>query len=127
MRRLPGLATSVLRQSLASRTRPHGRLIVRWCLAVLVVVLSGAASSASAATRNQPLVTAFMDPMTFGGPSTSSAFARVRAAGASVVRLMVPWQGIAPTARPPSFQPADPADPNYKWAAMDRQVKIANG
>jgi hypothetical protein len=53
------------------------------------------------------------------------AFARMRTAGAGVVRIYADWRSIAPTTEPASWNPTNPADPNYKWSGLDTQVRTA--
>jgi len=53
-------------------------------------------------------------------------FQRIRAAGATAVHLDVPWDRIAPSQRPRSFDPTNPADPAYDWAALDALVLRAH-
>jgi hypothetical protein len=50
---------------------------------------------------------------------------RAREARANLVLLGVGWSGIAPATRPAGFDPADPADPAYKWEALDGAVRSA--
>ena len=45
--------------------------------------------------------------------------------GASKVRLMVFWRSVAPAREPASWDPADPADPAYRWADVDVRVRRA--
>jgi hypothetical protein len=56
---------------------------------------------------------------------TPTHFARVKQAGAGVVKITVSWRAIAPDAPPPGFNPADPADPAYDWALYDGYVRAA--
>lgn len=95
-----------------------------------VAVAAGLAAAttvadAAAPLPSRPLATGVVDAATFGGPEAAAAFRRVRGAGASVARLTVDWQAIAPTARGPAFAETNPAAPEYRWAAVDRQVKGA--
>lgn len=50
------------------------------------------------------------------------AFERVKSAGASYVRIAFEWSEIAPRDLPASWQPENPADPNYDWERTDRAV-----
>jgi hypothetical protein len=52
---------------------------------------------------------------------------RIAAAGASVVHLTLDWRSVAPITKPPSFDPADPEDPAYRWSRYDRRVASAVG
>jgi hypothetical protein len=82
---------------------------------------------AAAALVTGPFQTGVMDPAAFAGPEASAAFATARAAGASFVRIPAEWRSIAPEGLtpPPGFDAADPADPQYRWSALDRQVRGA--
>lgn len=73
----------------------------------------------------RPLVTAVVDPFVFSGSNAPLALSRVRVAGAGVARLLLYWRQVAPTTKPASFEPANPADPSYDWSALDRFVKLA--
>jgi hypothetical protein len=53
------------------------------------------------------------------------AFQRIKAAGASYVRIAFEWREIAPRNLPSSWQPQDNADPNYDWEQTDRGVTAA--
>ncbi len=74
-----------------------------------------------------PLATAFTDPAAFGGAEAPFALRRTRAAGATAVRIVVSWRQIAPggTTRPSGFDAGNPAAPQYRWAAIDRQIRLA--
>ena len=76
-----------------------------------------------------PLRTSLLDPFTFTGADQAAAFGMARSAGASYIRLVVPWSQIAPTARPSDFVPTDPDSPYYSWAWLDGSVTAieANG
>ena len=56
---------------------------------------------------------------------TPVAMERVRASGATMTLLPVRWTLIAPEKQPESWNPADPADPNYDWSFIDTQVRNA--
>jgi hypothetical protein len=86
---------------------------------VAVLLLGLALAGSSSATVPHPLQTGFVDPSAFGGPNPAASVAQARTAGASVVRLVLFWNTVAPT------QPANPGDPNdaaYQWKDIDRQV-----
>src|SRR5918999_3480037 len=57
-----------------------------------------------------------------GGPAADRAVAEWRALGVDVVRIFAQWSRIAPAARPPGFDAADPAEPSYAWAYVDGAV-----
>ena len=75
-----------------------------------------------AAVAAGPLQTAITDQGQIEGADADLALARVRASGASVVRLSLSWRNIAP--RRPSVA-TNPADPAYNWDAYDRKVRLA--
>jgi hypothetical protein len=50
------------------------------------------------------------------------AFENVRKAGGRMVLTPLEWGWVGPRNRPASWQPEDPADPNYDWDAYDRWV-----
>ena len=89
----------------------------------LLLFLSLAVPAMGAAAH--PLETAFLDPAAFGGPEADLAFARASDAGTTVVRLQLIWSVTAPERRPRGFDPTDPADPGYRFAALDEQVRRA--
>ena len=76
-------------------------------------------------SRTIPLRTALVDPSLFSGAQHDTAFARSRAAGASSVRLTVPWRAIAPEMPPPGFVASDPTSPGYSWTGFDAIVTSA--
>ena len=97
-------------------------------LAVIAVALGVVATAdpRSAATNGPPLRTAVMDPTLTAGADLATATARIRAAGATAIRLNVDWGAVAPgPARSASFDPANPQDPGYRFAALDAQVRRA--
>jgi hypothetical protein len=53
------------------------------------------------------------------------AFARIREAGASVVRIPVDWRSVVAPEPGPSFDPADPASPAYHFGSIDAAVRGA--
>jgi Cellulase (glycosyl hydrolase family 5) len=97
------------------------------------VVLAAVASSSVAAssvrtysTRGTlPLRTSLDDPFTLTGPDRAAGFVKVRAAGASYVRLLAPWNEIAPTTPPAGFDAADPTSPAYSWSWLDSTITSA--
>ena len=73
------------------------------------------------------LTTAVFDPARFGSASPEKHFARAVVSGASAVRLSLYWPSVAPGADGgASFDPSDPEDGAYNWAAFDRQVRAAS-
>lgn len=78
-----------------------------------------------APTRASSFQTGFFDPV-FGSNQGLTWLGRSAADGASVVRVMPSWAAIAPSRRPSAFDPRDPADPAYRWAALDQTIRDAN-
>ncbi len=89
------------------------------CLAAVLVagaLLATVVQPAGAGAR--PLVTG----ITFVGDSDPLAFQQVRTTGAQLARVLISWREVAPRKEPTSWQPEDPADPNYNWAPIDLAV-----
>jgi hypothetical protein len=72
-----------------------------------------------------PLATGLIDPAAFTGPEADTALARVRAAGATFVRLQLIWALTAPATRPKGFEATAPGDPAYQFGYLDREVTLA--
>lgn len=96
-----------------------GRRAVLACFVTLAVV------PAPAAAAPDRLDTGIIDQAALGGGSADVAFSRIRAAGATTVRIVVYWNWIAPASRPARFDSADPGAPGYRWALIDAQVRRA--
>jgi hypothetical protein len=80
------------------------------------------ASCAPAFAR--PFQLGFFDDVVFGDAATRGTWIdRTVDAGGGVVRITPPWALIAPSRRPSGFDPADPADPAYRWTAVDALVR----
>lgn len=106
----------------------------RVCSAGAVIALAATAVSAgSAAGRvrrvyttgsTRPLRTALLDPfqLSYANPR---GFAMTRQAGAQYVRLVVPWNEIAPVTVPQGFDASDADSPDYSWAGLDATVEAA--
>lgn len=105
---------------------------------VIVVLAAVAATSGWAAPRKAthatriystgttlPLRTSLDDPFALTGPERAEGFVKARASGASYVRLVVPWNLIAPTTPGAAFAPADPTSSGYSWNWLDSTVQSA--
>ena len=103
-----------------------------FAFAAVAVCVAAAAATAAAAARGSaprvvttpatiPLRTAFFDRI-FEGPDQVTAFGMAQAAGASYVRLEVPWRSIAPATPSAAFVATDPTSPGYSWAGIDLTV-----
>jgi hypothetical protein len=97
----------------------------------LAVAAAGTSSAAKAAHQRVistratiPLRTAFFDRI-FESPEQATAFSMAQAAGASYVRLGVPWRSIAPASPTSAFVATDPASPEYNWTGIDVTVEDA--
>jgi hypothetical protein len=98
-------------------------------LALAVVTAPAGVAGRVAATYSTPgtapLVTALVDPALFDSSQRQTAFALSRSAGATYVRIGVPWQVIAPSLRPSGFDARDPTSPGYSWAGLDATIEAA--
>lgn len=89
-----------------------------------IVVVSCAfllVSARSEAALAQPLFTGIAGLDTY----EPAALEQVGASGATLVHIAVPWASVAPRKQPDDWSPADPADPNYRWASTDYAVMAA--
>ena len=98
-------------------TRPH---VIRgvWnlgCLAAAFVLLAPGVAEAG------PIRTAFVDGVVHGA-NRADGIAKMRAAGATMVRIDLNWRAVAPANRPAGFSPADPNDPAYNWGPFDQTI-----
>jgi hypothetical protein len=103
------------------------RLPLRWIALAAVVGCAILLAPAATARGAQPLETAVVDPINFVEPNLDLTMGRVRSAGSSAVRILVPWRYVAPltTSKPAGFDAANPTDPAYKWTVVDSQVRAA--
>ncbi len=58
------------------------------------------------------------------GPEGTLVSARIRAAGASVVKIVVAWSQIAPSKPTSDFDASNPFDRQYHWYELDRQIAL---
>jgi hypothetical protein len=102
----------------------RGRLIVSVCaLGALVWVCA-----AGAGVPNRPLRTGvYIDPglAPWSGSPPALAFNRIVSTGATSARITLYWYQVAPAAKPVTWDPANPADPNYRWGNYDALVQNA--
>jgi hypothetical protein len=101
-----------------SGTLPPMRPRFAVAAAVLVAALIGATQAQSA----RPLRTALYFPPEAVGPSRDLIYKRIASSGATFLRIMLNWKDVAPAQRPASWDPADPADPHYRWHKYDQLV-----
>jgi hypothetical protein len=71
-----------------------------------------------------PLRTAIWDS-SFQGSDRDTALSMTRSAGASYVRLPVPWSLIAPSTPAVDFVATDPTSAGYSWGVIDATVMAA--
>jgi hypothetical protein len=102
------------------------RIGARVLVIAAVVAWLGGSGIAQTTSIANPLQTGIFDPYSFA-QQPAPAFSRVHSAGATVVRLVVQLESVAPpgSVKPPAFDPADPADPAYDWSRVDTQVTKA--
>lgn len=97
----------------------HRRVI----LAALVAALALGVATTAAQAASGALRLGFFDYHPFTTGDAAPWIARAQAEGTHVVRLSLAWSSVAPSARPATFDAANPADPAYRWPALDQQVK----
>ena len=91
--------------------------------AILALLASAAVAGVLAGSASAgPMRTGIVEPQHFGA-GNPVAFDRTKATGASVVRLIMQWNGVAQTG--PPADPTNPADPSYDWAPFDSQARLA--
>jgi hypothetical protein len=88
------------------------------CALALGVTLLLATATRPADASARPLVTGIAGI----GDYEADIFGEARSSGASLVRLALNWDDVAPTQKPASWDPANPADPHYDWSYIDRGV-----
>ncbi len=99
----------------------NAAVLPRLVIAALLLVALALPTPAAAA---RPFATGLTDFDAFS-PGQDLGFARARGAGASYLRLVVGWSGVAPASKPPGFDATNPDDPAYHWAFYDDQVRRA--
>ena len=90
-------------------------------LTALAFALCCWALAATAAAAPRPLNTGVSNVYS----NESPAFEDVRAAGGTIALGPARWNVIAPSNKPASWNPEDPADPNYDWDFLDHWVRHA--
>ena len=93
-------------------------------IAVAVCAAAGASLAGNRAATPRPLLTAVVDPAAVS-EDPALAMRRIRAAGATVVRLVLPWEAVAPAWPAAGFDAANPDDPAYSWGRFDDDVRTA--
>ncbi len=85
----------------------------------------GLALLAASPAEGRPLVTGVADPQA-NALGDQTTFDRIRDAGARFVRLTILWEQVAPRSEPLVWLPDSPADLNYDWTTVDREVQMAD-
>lgn len=52
-------------------------------------------------------------------------FDRIKATGADFTRIIIYWSQVVGNTKPVSWDPTDPADPNYDWTMIDPEIRKA--
>lgn len=88
--------------------------------AVLAGAIAGACGAGPAAAHGVPLQTG----LSLSGVESEATpnFAEAAQTGARFLKVVVHWWEVAPRVPPPGFNPANPEDPAYRWAAADRVI-----
>ncbi len=106
--------------------------------AALFFFVSGSSSAAPTPQAHRTAYQGSLTPFSSGlrtaiesyaplGPEGPLTTKRMRAAGASAVKIVISWNRIAPAERQPGFDPINPFDPSYDWHELDREVNLAVG
>ncbi len=103
--------------------RPSPPLHLRAAAAVACIAASFALPAA-ACGYGVPLRTG-IDTTPASGTYEQQVLAHTRSSGAQLLKLGVDWNQIAPTIRPPGFEPANPDSPGYNWSELDRETADA--
>jgi hypothetical protein len=95
--------------------------------ALLVALAALLTIGGPAGADAQPLRLGFADSLFFSGEASVRAewLHRATTTGGTLIRINVPWSGIAPKTRPPGFDATDPAAAGYRWTTLDEAVREA--
>ena len=110
--------TPCIRQRLKQIMRLPAATLALVLLALLPAAASGAPSSFARGVLDE-------GAMRYGGDAERAEGLRLAAAsGLSIVRVDVRWADVAPDGdeKPTGFDAADPSDPRYRWAEVDRTI-----
>jgi Concanavalin A-like lectin/glucanases superfamily len=91
----------------------------------VAVLIAGVAGLSGVALAGSPLKTGVISAPAIRGANDELQFARIKGAGASFVTIPVNWDEVAPTVRPPRFDPSKRGDPAYRWGPVDQRVRLA--
>jgi hypothetical protein len=70
-------------------------------------------------TGRKPLI---FDIGLLAGSESNPALEEAHSLGANAIRVLVPWNLVAPPERPADFRPSDPSDPNYDFGNYDEAL-----
>ncbi len=91
-------------------------------LSLLLCLMAVAAlDAASSQARVRPLNTG----ISYVYDNDVAAFENAKKAGVGIVQTPLRWASVAPDKPPASWNPQDPADPNYDWEFIDQWVSRA--
>ena len=99
----------------------------RWGLAILpcLLLLTLLLALPSAAPAARPLHTAVDPDGPYSGADATLVANRLRAAGASGMRVLLNWREVAPANPSSGFDASNPGDPQYRWAKFEGEVRAA--
>jgi hypothetical protein len=102
-----------------SRPRRLGALIAFICAAAIV---------SPAAAGAHGLRIGFDESLFLSGEATtrSTWLSHATESGGSIARMDVRWSSLAPSKPTAGFEATNPADPGYRWGALDAAVQDAN-
>ncbi len=92
---------------------------------IACLLAAGITVSVSPARAAPPFRTAIIPEDVVSPSNYQLEYSRIKAAGASAVRLVFSWAQIAPATRPSGFNPVNPADPAYDWETVDHDIILA--
>lgn len=90
-------------------------------LALLAVGALAAFFAPPASAGPRPLNTG----ISYVDSNTAAALQHVRDTGSTFAQVPVRWAVVAPEKQPASWNPSDPADPNYDWSFTDAWLRQA--
>lgn len=105
-----------------------GVVLVAFCALAGFTATSDAAKKKKNAAPVLPGLTIGVDDTDLHAAKTSTlALTRSREVGASYIRVVANWSSVAPSGstKPAGFNARNAADPRYKWASIDGQVRRA--
>ncbi len=101
------------------------------CLRVRPLALGGLALAALILALGPGRAAAFGVPLQTGLASyppeshEAPALSRIHGVGAQFLKISFSWSSVAPQSPTPGFNPANPADPAYRWGPWDATIAAA--